>query len=254
MNQYLNSGKRNKSLAFFDIDGTLTEGFTIFSFAEFLHLKGCFHTASLLMMEQDKATYQASKRGEQDYHEFAVKLVDHYAQGLKGQSVEYIQSLSPFFLDSALQNRITDYKIQEFAGTLVKMMNPIATTIAISGSPYESLISLTSYLGFQELNSTLVEILDGRYTGNAERNLAISESKRALVRTYLGDGINLEASFAFGDSVQDVPILETVGNAFVLGGNLELQKIGRLRGWSVLTAQDDIVSVVRNKISSLLGA
>jgi phosphoserine phosphatase len=247
------TGKRKKSLAFFDIDGTLTHGFTIFSFAEFLNNKGCFSPSHLSLMKQDKATYQGSGKGEQDYYEFAVKLVDHYAQGLKDQNAEQIQSLSPSFLEDALQDRITDYRIHGFAGTLVKMMEPFATTIAISGSPQESLTSLTTYLGFQELNSTLIEIKQGRYTGRVDRNLAISGSKKQLVGTYLVNEVNLETSFAFGDSVQDVPILEVVGNAFVMGGNPELQKIGTQRGWVVISEQDDIVGVVKDRIALRFG-
>jgi HAD superfamily phosphoserine phosphatase-like hydrolase len=246
-------GSRNNSLAFFDIDGTLTDGFTIFSFAEFLYQQGCFNRSGLDLMQQDKSTYQASARGEQDYHEFAVKLVDHYALGLKDWQVEQIQSLSPAFLEHALQNQVAGYRIHGFAKVLLEMINPIATTIAISGSPLESLSALVSYLGFQELNSTLINVDDGRYTGQVDRNLAISESKRHLVGAYLVEGVNLEASFAFGDSVQDVPILEAVGNAFVLGSNSELQSIGRRRGWAVLSAQDDIVGVVKSRITSLFG-
>ena len=253
MSRSLTPGKRRKSLAFFDIDGTLTDGFTIFSFAEFLHKKGCFRSSSLDLMQQDKATYQESERAERDYHEFALKLVDHYAQGLKGQQAEYIRALSPSFLESALQDRIAGYRIQSFAAALVRMMNPVATTIAISGSPQESLFPLTTYLGFQELNSTLIGIEAGRYTGQVDRNLAIGESKRQLVRTYVADDVDWETSFAFGDSVQDVPILEVVGNAFVMGGNLELQNIGSRRGWFVISAQDDIVSVVKNRIALLFG-
>jgi phosphoserine phosphatase len=246
-------GKRNKSLAFFDIDGTLTDGFTIFSFAEFLNKKGCFSPSHLSLMQQDKAIYQGSGRGEQDYYEFAVKLVEHYAQGLKDQDAEHIQSLSPSFLEDALQNKITDYRIHGFAAVLVKMIDPFAATIAISGSPQESLSSLTAYLGFHELNSTLIEIEGGRYTGRVERNLAISGSKKQLVSTYLVDDVDLETSFAFGDSVQDVPILEVVGNAFVMGGNPELQKIGTQRGWFVMSEQDDIVSVVKDRIALRFG-
>jgi phosphoserine phosphatase len=247
------SGQRNKSVAFFDIDGTLTDGFTIFSFAEFLHKNGCFLQPSLHLMQQDRAAYQQSARREQDYREFAVNLVDHYAQGLEGQQVEHVRSLSPTFLEGALQNRIPDYGIQSFAAPLVKMMNPVATTIAISGSPQESLVALTTYLGFQEFNSTLIGIDEGRYNGQVNCNLAISESKGQLVRTYMVDEVNLETSFAFGDSVQDVPILEAVGNAFVVGGNLELQNIGRRRGWFVITAPDDILRVVMNRITLLFG-
>jgi HAD superfamily hydrolase (TIGR01490 family) len=247
------TGKPKRSLAFFDIDGTLTDGFTILSFAEFLNKKGCFHPSYLSLLQQDRAAYQGSKRAEQDYYEFAVKLVDHYAQGLKDQQAERIQSLSYSFLESALQNQLADYRIHGFAQALVKMINPIATTIAVSGSPREALFPLTAYLGFQELHSTLIEIAQGRYTGRVDKNLAIGESKKQLVDSYLAGEINLETSFAFGDSVQDIPMLEVVGNAFVMGGNPELQNIGGQRGWAVISARDDIVDIVKHRITLLFG-
>ncbi len=253
MSKALTLGKRNRSLAFFDIDGTLTDGFTIYSFAEFLYKKGHFRASCFDLMQQDKATYQGSERTEQDYHSFAVKLVEHYAQGLRDQPADYIRSLSTSFLESALQNQIADYKVHGFAAALVRMMNPIATTIAISGSPEESLFPLVTYLGFQELNSTLIGIEQGLYTGQVVRNLAIGKSKRQLVGTYLVDEVSLETSFAFGDSIQDVPVLEAVGNAFVMGGNPGLQKIGRQKGWFVISAQDDIVRVVKERITLLFG-
>lgn len=253
MSKTQTTGKPDRSLAFFDIDGTLTDGFTIVSFAGFLFHKGCFNPSSLDLIEHDTALYLGSKRGEGDYFEFVVNLVDHYAQGLKGQEVDYIRSLSSSFLETALHNQISGYKIHGFAPLLVEMINPVATTIAISGSTEESLIALTAYLGFQEINSTLISKKQGRYTGKVDRNLAISGSKRQLVNTYLAGGVNLEKSFAFGDSVQDVPILEVVGNPFVMGGNPELQNIGRQRGWFVTSPGDDIVSIVKNRITVLFG-
>jgi phosphoserine phosphatase len=245
--------KPDQSLALFDIDGTLTDGFTIAAFAEFLSGKGCFNPACFELMQDDKATYQRSARTEQDYHEFAVHWVNHYAEGLKDQQAAHVESLSPSFLESALNGRIPDYKIPEYARSLLEMINPVATTIAVSGSPWESLLSLTAYLGFKQLNSTLVRIERGRYTGQVERNLAITESKRQVVSACVIDGVDRKTSFAFGDSLQDVPMLEAVGNAFVMGSNPELQEIGRQRGWFVASPQDDVVGVVKERINVLFG-
>lgn len=246
-------GEPHRSLAFFDIDGTLTTGFTIAAFAEFLCEKGCFDRECLDLMRRDKAAYQESERSKHDYHEFAVNWVNHYAQGLKGQQAEYVQSLSAPFLNSALKREIPDYEIHDFAKLLVETFNPVATTIAVSGSPWESLESLTTYLGFRQLNSTLIEMEQGRYTGQIDRNLAITESKRQVVDSYVVDDVDLKMSFAFGDSLQDVPMLEAVGNPFVLGGNRALQVIGRRRGWFVTSQGVDIVAVVKNRISALYG-
>jgi HAD superfamily phosphoserine phosphatase-like hydrolase len=247
------SAGSNRSIAFFDIDGTLTDGFTIFSFAEFLRGSDLFLPAGLSLMQQDRTIYQGSERRELDYHQFAVKLVDHYAQGLKGQNAEEVGSLSSKFLEAALENRIDGYRIHGFAKELVEMMNPIARTVAISGSPWESLSGLTAYMGFQEVHATLLEVKQGLFTGRVDRNLAIRESKGQFVSSYLTSEVDLKTSFAFGDSVQDVPLLETVGNGFVMGGNPELRNIASQRGWHVISGQDDVIRIIRARIAALFG-
>jgi HAD superfamily hydrolase (TIGR01490 family) len=243
-----------RSVAFFDIDGTLTDGFTIFSFAVFLENKNLFLPSYLNLMHQDSATYESSARGELDYHDFAVKLVDHYAQGLKGRKADEVGTFSSAFLDAALEDQIDGYRVHAFARDLVEIMNPVATTVAISGSPWESLSALTAYMDFQEVHSTLLEVKQGTFTGRVDRNLAIRESKSQLVTSFLTGDINLKTSFAFGDSVQDVPLLEIVGNPFVLGENQELRGIARQRGWHVLAVQEDVVSIIRARITRLFGA
>lgn len=253
MNSQPEHGGPTTSVTFFDIDGTLTEGFTIFSFAEFLRERNLFLPSCLGLMHQDRAIYQESERGELDYHGFAVKLVGHYAEGLRGQKVESVESVSANFLAAALRNRVDGYRIHGFARDLVAMMNPISRTVAISGSPWESLSGLTTYLAFQEVYATTLEVKQGYFTGHVDRNMAIRESKAQLVTSYLAREMNLRTSFAFGDSVQDVPMLERIGNPYVLGGNQELLRIARQRGWNVISAQDDVISIVRSRITSLFG-
>lgn len=243
-----------KSVALFDVDGTLTDGYTIFSFAEFLGEKDLFLPSCLSLMRTDRAIYQGSARGESDYHEFVVKLVDHYAQGLKDQHADEVGSFSAEFLDAALQNKIAGYRIHRFARDLVQMLNPIAGTVAISGSPSESLSGLAAYLGFQEVFATRIEVEQGRFTGRVDHNLAIRESKGQWVSSYLAGNFNLNTSFAFGDSVQDVPLLEAVGSAFVVGGNEELRALARQRGWQVISAEDDVIGIVKTRIATLFGA
>lgn len=243
----------SRSVAFFDIDGTLTDGFTIFSFAEFLRERNLFFPAPLRLMQQDRATYRASERGELDYHDFAVRLVDHYAEGLKGQKAESVESCSATFLDTALANKLDGYRVHGFARDLVELMNPVARTVAISGSPWESLSSLAAYMGFHELYATMLEVKEGYFTGHVDRNMAIRESKGQLVSWYLASDLNLKASFAFGDSVQDVPLLEAVGNSYVLGENQELRNMAGQKGWTVISAQDDVISIVGGRITALFG-
>jgi hypothetical protein len=46
--------------------------------------------------------------------------------------------------------------------------------------------------------------------------------------------IDMEASYAYSDSVSDLPMLRSVGNAVVVNPDAELLEIARREGWQVM--------------------
>lgn len=251
LNRNLEVFSQKVPLAFFDIDGTLAEGFAIFSFAEYLSARGLFRQGSWEEMQVDFEVYRAGDRGEKSYRKFAIGLVNHYAQGLKRQTVEEIENQSEMFFKEVQGGRLEKYKLFEYTEELVELMRGIGKTVAVSGSPVEPLLPLKRFLSFDELRATTLRIANGYFTGQVANNLAIGVAKNKVVGEYLKDGIDIERSFAFGDSLHDVPILEAVGNPFVLGSNEGLQELGRSRGWFVISDGDEIIEVVKNQINLL---
>lgn len=238
--------------SFFDIDGTLTEGFTIVSFAEFLSGHGQFNLSLWGEMQADFRTYGSSSKGRTDYELFARRLVNHYAQGLAGRSVLNTQEEGQRFFDKVEQGEIRGYRLCLFTEELASVMRRAGLTIAISGSPLESLLPLKQRLSFDELRATTLEVDGGVYTGRVVLNLAIDTAKSEVVNEYLTD-IDRTRSFAFGDSVHDLPILEAVANPFVLGNNSALQAIGRERGWTVADNEKEVLGQVQRRLKLVFG-
>ena len=131
-------------------------------------------------------------------------------------------------------------------------MRKAGLTIAISGSPLESLLPLKQRLSFDELRTTTLEASEGVYTGGVTLNLAVDTAKRKVVEEYLTD-IDRARSFAFGDSIHDLPILEAVGNPVVLGNNSALQAIGRERCWIVADNEREVLEQVRGRLKLVFG-
>lgn len=233
---------------FFDIDGTLTEGLTILSFAEFLQGKGCFLGSSWREIQRDFEVYGQSDKGLDAYRKFAINLVDHYADGLAGQRISFIDRQSEAFFEKALRGEVRGYKILHFSRDLVRAVGSHSKTIAISGSPTESLLPLKGYLGFDELRATTLETRDGIYTGRVSLNLAIDSSKEKVLGEYLREGIDFNHSFAFGDSPHDLPLLEAVGNPFVLGSNSTLHNIASKRGYGLFG--ENVVNEVNKRLAN----
>lgn len=106
----------------------------------------------------------------------------------------------------------------------------------ISASPEEIVLPLASYLGADEAIATRAEIDDeGRYTGHVEF-YSYGPSKALAIRELAErDGIDLSASFAYSDSITDLPMLEEVGHPVVVNPDRDLNRIARERDWEVRT-------------------
>ncbi|OGM75748.1 hypothetical protein A2210_02355 [Candidatus Woesebacteria bacterium RIFOXYA1_FULL_40_18] len=240
--------KRPNPVGFFDVDGTLIEGFTITSFAQFLNQKGFFSGESWRSMQESLITYTKTDKGKKAYRRLAIDLVRAYAQGLNGQKVEKIFNQGDAFLEEVLSGVIPEYRIYDFSRELVKVVGRVARTIAVSGSPIEPILPLARYLGFSGVEATKCRISTGYYTGEVDLNLALDTAKRKLISRYLEKGINVQLSFAFGDTHHDIPVLEVVGNPFVLGNNQLLHQIGKKQGWTVIDNGKEVIETVRNRI------
>lgn len=104
----------------------------------------------------------------------------------------------------------------------------------ISASPEEIVAPLAQYLGVDEAIATRARLDDeGRYTGEVEF-YAYGPFKAEAVRAAAEEqGIDLEASYAYSDSVTDIPMLETVGHPVVVNPDRDLLRAAKEREWEV---------------------
>jgi HAD superfamily hydrolase (TIGR01490 family) len=76
---------------------------------------------------------------------------------------------------------------------------------------------------------------DGTYTGELVGGLNYGELKIAPMRRFAAEhDIDLDASWAYSDSVSDLPMLELVGNPVAVNPDVELARIARERGWRTM--------------------
>ncbi len=233
---------------FFDIDDTLTQGNTTIFFAKFLAENGFVSDQTWLDVQSDLGLYKQSNKGEVAYFVFATDVLNHLASGLKGKSVSAVKAKANEFLAAALKGEIEGYKILDFSKELVSRIKAFGIAVAISGSLEDVLEPIAKYLGFDKLEATTFEQLDGNFTGLVTRNLAVDTEKMKVVSTY-SDKIDAGKSFAFGDTTHDIPLFDSVANKFVLGNNPALQSIGFEKGWHIHKNGEGILEAV-NEINS----
>ena len=76
---------------------------------------------------------------------------------------------------------------------------------------------------------------DGRFTGELGGAFMYGEGKVEAMRRFAAEHeIDLDASYAYSDSVSDLPMLGAVGNPVVVNPDDELARLARERGWRVM--------------------
>ncbi len=105
----------------------------------------------------------------------------------------------------------------------------------VSSSPEEVVRPLAAHFGASGVIATQAQVDDtGRYTGELAF-YAYGEQKAEAIRGLAQRlGLNLEGSYAYSDSVTDVPMLAAVGNPVAVNPDAELTRIARERGWRIM--------------------
>ena len=109
--------------------------------------------------------------------------------------------------------------------------------ILISGSVRYMLEPVAEDLGFDHLLCTDLEIGgDGLLTGRAKGPICLNSNKRLLAEM-LARNVNIElaSSYAYGNHQSDLPLLELIGNPYVVEPTEPLRKVALANMWPILT-------------------
>jgi putative phosphoserine phosphatase/1-acylglycerol-3-phosphate O-acyltransferase len=109
------------------------------------------------------------------------------------------------------------------AGRLVVM----ATT-----SPYDLVAPLAERLGIDDVVATRYGERDGAYDGTVDGHFVWGPGKLAAVRDWAGEhGVDVGRSWAYSDSIYDLPLLSAVRHATAVNPDPRLRIVAALRRW-----------------------
>lgn len=88
--------------------------------------------------------------------------------------------------------------------------------------------------GTVDVIATELATAAGNWTGEvAGEHISGAAKARVVTRFASRHGLALEGSYAYGDRVSDLPMLESVGHPVVVNPTPRLERAARLRGWPV---------------------
>jgi HAD superfamily hydrolase (TIGR01490 family) len=107
-------------------------------------------------------------------------------------------------------------------------------TVLVTGSIDFIIAPLAESLGVDEVIAPGLLTENGRFTGALDGPpVGMEEKARRIAAFARAHDIDLAASFAYGDSKADLPMLEAVGHPQVVNPDKVLRMIAIHRGWPV---------------------
>ncbi len=217
-----------KRAAFFDCDKTLIPGSSLYLLARGMYERDYVRLRNLFGWAFTQVRYQLLGK------ELMNKVEDIQAgayEFVKGRHQDELRALG----EEITEERILPRVYEDIARVIAWHNEHGFETYLLTAAPQELADAIASSLGMTGARGTVSEIDDaGRYTGRMAGPLLHGPEKAKAVQLLAEQhGIDLEASHAYSDSKNDVPLLEAVGHAHAVNPDAELRRIARARGWPV---------------------
>jgi HAD superfamily hydrolase (TIGR01490 family) len=219
-------GGARPTAAFFDLDKTIIARSSSHAFTRPFHAGGLISRRTMLRSAYSQFVYLV---GGAD-HDQMEKMRQFLSQLTAGWDVATVREIVAETL-----HHIVDPIVYDEAVSLMEEHRAVGRdVIVVSASGAEVVGPIGAMLGADEVIATQLEIVDGKYTGTIEYYAYAEEKARAIMALAQERGYDLEASFAYSDSVTDVPMLEAVGHPHAVNPDKELRRVAADRGWPIL--------------------
>ena len=107
--------------------------------------------------------------------------------------------------------------------------------VVITGALDLSVKSLMQHLGITEYVTNRLEFVNGVATGRLLPPVMAAATKASWIRTYTErEGISLSDSYAYTDSMSDLPMLSIVGHPAVVNPDMRLRQTALHHDWPIL--------------------
>jgi HAD superfamily hydrolase (TIGR01490 family) len=212
--------------AFFDLDKTIIAKSSTLAFTKPLYKAGFLSRRALAKAAIAQAYYQSFGAD----HEQLDRVKDELAAMTKGWSRQEVVSL----VEETVDDVVAPLAYSEALALIDGHRRAGRKVVVLSASPEEIVRPLCRYLGIEDVIATRTEVgADGRYTGTIELYAYGPAKAEAMVEMATSEGIDLGDSYAYSDSVTDLPMLQAVGHPVVVNPDAALEKVAIERGWEI---------------------
>ena len=213
--------------AFFDVDNTLVQGSSVLHFSRGLAARDYFTYGDVIKMIYAQAKFRIT--GKENSDDVAAGRRKGLAI-IEGRPTAELVALGEEVYDEIIADKI-------WPGTLELAQAHVDAgqqVWLVTATPYELAATIARRLGLTGALGTILESVDGVFTGRLDGEILHGTGKAHAVRSLaIAEGLNLKRCSAYSDSFNDVPMLSLVGNPVAINPDAGLRDLARERGWEI---------------------
>ncbi|HEX9717572.1 MAG TPA: HAD family hydrolase [Actinomycetota bacterium] len=211
--------------AFFDLDKTIISKSSSLALSRPMYRAGMVSRGQLLRGAYAQLVYLLVGADEKKME----KLRDGMLALTKGWDRQQVEEL----VQDVIIDVIDPFVFQEALDLMALHRQQRRRVYIVSSSPEEVVRPLARHFGVSGVIATRAKIEDGKYTGELEFYCAGDAKAQAIRDLAERVGIHLEGSYAYSDSISDLPMLEAVGHPVAVNPDKDLRREAETRGWDV---------------------
>ena len=219
--------EKKQAAAFYDLEGTLVHTNLVHTLGFYAQRQqGLLQTITKSAKTLAKIPFFAAT----DLYSRNV-FNELFFQSYKGESFDRLR----FFADDLFEKTL---KPAVFPGTftlLEKSKKLGLRQVVITGALDFSVAPLMDYLGIDDFVANRLEFVNGYATGRLLPPVMASATKAKWIREYAErENISLSDSYAYSDSISDLPMLSIVGHPAAVNPDFRLKQTALQHDWAIL--------------------
>jgi HAD superfamily hydrolase (TIGR01490 family) len=224
----------SKVAAIFDLDGTLSRGHIWEGFRRYYtNYKKRRLPSMFAFLTTHMALWLLAKCRLLSKEKCWLKWTEDLNGAFKGLSREEVQKMSRWVINEY----ILKLSREDVVNILDEHKQSGHIVVIVSAAFSEFLEIVGQELGVPYVIGTKLEVVDDKYTGKSIKPLCFGENKARLLKEFIDQNeleIDLSSSFAYADSIFDVPLLKLVGIPVATYPGKDFRQFAELNGWQIL--------------------
>lgn len=224
---YVENHVPKRTAAFFDLDKTIIAKSSALAFSRSFYQGGLINRRAVLKSAYAQFVFLV---GGAD-HDQMERMREYLSALCRGWDVQQVREIVAETLHDLI-----DPLIYDEAASLIEEHHAAGRDVVIvSSSGAEVVEPIGEMLGADRVVATRMVVEDGCYSGDIEFYAYAGNKAEAVRELAETEGYDLSRSYAYSDSITDLPMLEAVGHPYVVNPDRGLRREGIARGWPVLT-------------------